>query len=50
MPIGTTSYFEESIAFITEAADNSETSCSPLRPPNKTPTRVFVIKFRLLLV
>src|SRR5205807_897309 len=39
MPIGTTSYLFLSIALRTEAADRSETSCSPLRPPNRTPTR-----------
>src|SRR3974377_2274511 len=41
MPIGTTSYFFLSMAFSTEAADSSDTSCSPLRPPNNTPTRSF---------
>ena len=39
MPIGTTSYFTRSIARKIEAALSSETSCSPLRPPNNTPTR-----------
>ncbi len=41
MPIGTTSNFLRSIAFRIEAAESSETSCSPLRPPNRTPTRSF---------
>src|SRR5437763_6296860 len=39
IPMGTASYLSGSIPRITEAADASETSCSPLRPPNKTPTR-----------
>src|SRR5438045_5314601 len=42
MPIGTTSNFLRSIAFKTEAAESSETSCSPLLPPNKIPTRSFL--------
>ena len=41
MPMGTTSYFSLSIALRTEAAERSETSCSPLRPPNRIPTRSF---------
>src|SRR3954471_18553448 len=43
MPIGTTSYFSLSIASSTDAADSSEISCSPLRPPNRIPTRNFFI-------
>src|SRR5580693_40668 len=39
MPIGTASYFSGSSAPITEAAEASETSCSPERPPNSTPMR-----------
>src|SRR5580658_8673345 len=39
MPIGTASYFSGSSARITEAADASETSCSPERPPKSTPMR-----------
>src|SRR5215475_12645220 len=39
IPMGTASYLSESRPRITEAADASETSCSPLLPPNKTPTR-----------
>jgi hypothetical protein len=39
--MGTTSNFLRSIAFKIEAADNSETSCSPLRPPKRMPTRSF---------
>src|SRR5579862_2224931 len=41
MPMGTTSYLSLSIALRTEAAESSDTSCSPLRPPNKMPTRSF---------
>ena len=41
MPMGTTSNFLRSIAFRIEAAESSETSCSPLRPPNRIPTRSF---------
>src|SRR5215469_15329289 len=41
MPMGTTSYLLRSIALSTDAADNNETSCSPLRPPKRTPTRIF---------
>ena len=41
MPIGITSNFLRSIAFRIDAAESSETSCSPLRPPNRTPTRSF---------
>jgi hypothetical protein len=29
----------------TDAAESNETSCSPLRPPNKMPTRSFFITF-----
>src|SRR5262249_8964394 len=43
MAIGTISYFEMSIALITDSADRSETSCSPERPPNITPTRSRVV-------
>src|SRR6478672_3722970 len=39
MPMGTASYFSGSRPRITEAADASETSCSPERPPKRTPTR-----------
>src|SRR5260370_42564161 len=42
MPIDTTSNFLRSIALRTDAADSSETSCSPLRPPNRIPTRTFL--------
>jgi hypothetical protein len=42
MPIGTTSNFFRSIAFKIEAAESRETSCSPLRPPNKIPPAVFL--------
>ena len=41
IPIGTTSYLFLSIAFRTDAADSRDTSCSPLRPPNRMPTRIF---------
>src|SRR5262249_2853944 len=41
IPMGTTSYLLRSIAFRTDAAESSETSCSPLRPPKRTPTRIF---------
>ena len=41
IPIGTTSNFRRSIAFKIEAAESSETSCSPLRPPKRIPTRSF---------
>src|SRR5438552_4355786 len=39
MPIGTTSYLSVGMASRTEAAESSETSCSPLRPPKRMPTR-----------
>src|SRR5580704_893833 len=39
IPIGTGSYFSGSSARITEAAEASETSCSPERPPKSTPMR-----------
>src|SRR5262249_40260393 len=39
MPMGTGSYLSGSSPRITDAAEASETSCSPLRPPNRTPTR-----------
>src|SRR5579862_634734 len=29
------------MALSTEAAESSETSCSPLRPPKRIPTRIF---------
>src|SRR5712692_585923 len=45
MPMGTTSYLFLSMASSTDAAESSETSCSPLRPPNRIPTRVFFIAF-----
>ena len=41
MPIGTTSNFLRSIALRIDAAESSETSCSPLRPPKRMPTRSF---------
>ena len=43
MPMGTTSYLVLSIAFTTDAAESRETSCSPLRPPKRMPTRIFVV-------
>ena len=43
MPIGTTSYLAGSRAFKSEAAEMSETSCSPERPPNKTPRRILLL-------
>lgn len=43
--MGTTSYLSLSIALRTDAADSSETSGSPLRPPNKMPTRSFFTLF-----
>src|SRR6266404_1264615 len=46
MPMGTTSYFVLSIAFTTDAADSNDTSCSPLRPPKRMPTRSFAIPFQ----
>src|SRR5208282_89981 len=46
MPMGTTSYFVLSIAFKTDAADSNDTSCSPLRPPKRMPTRSFAITFQ----
>ena len=46
MPIGTTSYFVLSIAFRTDAADSNDTSCSPLRPPKRMPTRIFAMPFQ----
>src|SRR4029077_7561197 len=39
IPIGTASYFSGSSARITGAAEPSETSCSPDRPPKITPMR-----------
>ena len=44
IPIGTTSYLFLSIALKTEAAESRETSCSPLRPPNRIPTRIFFMQ------
>jgi hypothetical protein len=41
MPIGTTSYFLRSMALRMEAAESSETSCSPERPPKRMPMRSF---------
>src|SRR5437879_13601188 len=41
MPMGTTSYLSLSIAPATDAAERRETSCSPLRPPKRMPTRSF---------
>ncbi len=41
IPIGVTSNFSRSIAARTDAAESSETSCSPLRPPKRMPTRSF---------
>src|ERR1700719_5015487 len=50
IPIGTASYLSGSIPRITEAADASETSCSPDRPPNSTPTRNrFLSVFTLII-
>src|SRR6266513_3758616 len=42
MPIGTTTWPFCSSAAITDAAEARETSCSPERPPNTTPTRSFL--------
>src|SRR6201988_2725296 len=42
MPMGVISYFLGSMALRTDAAESSETSCSPLRPPKRTPTRSFL--------
>src|SRR5580704_2936325 len=39
MPMGTTSYLSGSRPRITEAAEARETSCSPERPPKRTPMR-----------
>ncbi len=44
MPMGTTSYLAGSSAFSSEAAEMSDTSCSPERPPNKTPSRIRLLK------
>src|SRR5882672_6788010 len=41
IPMGTTSYLVWSIALRTEAAESREISCSPERPPKRTPTRSF---------
>src|SRR5258708_1130449 len=43
MPMGMTSYFSRFRACSTEAAESREISCSPLRPPNRTPTLSFFI-------
>jgi hypothetical protein len=40
--MGTTSYLPRSIAFSTDAAESNETSCSPLRQPKSTQTRIFL--------
>src|SRR5277367_4693066 len=45
IPIGTASYFSGSSAPITEAAEASDTSCSPERPPKSTPMRKRFIAF-----
>ncbi len=50
MPIGVTSNFSRSMASKIEAAESSETSCSPLRPPNKNPTRSFFAILYLILI
>src|SRR5204862_6353550 len=39
--MGMTSYFDLSIASMTELAERIETSCSPERPPKITPMRSF---------
>src|ERR1700736_1675633 len=39
IPMGTGSYFSGSSARITDAAEASDTSCSPDRPPKITPMR-----------
>src|SRR5580658_7646394 len=39
MPMGRISYLSGSRPRITEAAEASETSCSPERPPKRTPMR-----------
>jgi hypothetical protein len=44
MAIGRTSYFLRSIDSITEAAERTDTSCSPDLPPKITPTRSFFAK------
>src|ERR1035437_4022323 len=41
MPMGTTSYLLRSMALRMEAAESSETSCSPERPPKRMPMRSF---------
>src|SRR5271170_5702575 len=41
MPMGTTSYFDLSMALRMEAAERRETSCSPERPPKRMPMRSF---------
>src|SRR4051812_15220019 len=43
MPMGTTSYLCLSIALKTEAAESSEISCSPLRPPKRIPTLILSV-------
>src|SRR5271163_1969617 len=45
IPIGTASYFSGSSARITEAAEASDTSCSPERPPKSTPMRKRFVAF-----
>jgi hypothetical protein len=50
IPIGTGSYLSGSSPRITDAADASETSCSPERPPNNTPTlNRFLSVFTLII-
>src|SRR3989442_5101855 len=41
MPMGTTSYLSLSRLAMTDAAEASETSCSPERPPKMMPMRIF---------
>src|SRR5438105_10866573 len=43
MPMGTTSNLVLSMALSTEAAESNDTSCSPLRPPKRTPIFNFFI-------
>jgi hypothetical protein len=43
--IGTTEYLSRSICSKTLLAERIEISCSPERPPNITPMRVFMIQF-----
>src|SRR5439155_7119410 len=48
MPMGTTSNLALSMALKTDAAESSDTSCSPLRPPNRIPTRSFFMDLGLI--